>query len=262
MNTRNNETMFYQGMIAKIEILVEDFICLGYGENFTEMIPLEKGFSLSAGETYSFRIDGFFYFMEGADIVIRDEQSRAIKVILAEDVIFYMDVVGFNLEITNCNNAQRATVQNAINEFIRLRNIGANNVNNRNAPAYRNFFGATNDAQHAFVRRIVTNIHAVPTANMNPTCGNAQCEANTYAFVFPGRHYNIFVCPLFFRSVVRGFDSIGGTLYHEMSHFTVIGGTTDIVYSRNQAMDLARRNPAQAVRNADNYQYFVETLLY
>ena len=43
-----------------------------------------------------------------------------------------------------------------------------------------------------------------------------------------------------------------------MSHFTVVASTNDDVYGQAGAKNLAITNPAQAVDNADNHEYFAE----
>ena len=46
------------------------------------------------------------------------------------------------------------------------------------------------------------------------------------------------------------------SLCHQASHFTVNGGTADVVYGPNGALNLAATNPDQAINNACNYEYF------
>ena len=45
------------------------------------------------------------------------------------------------------------------------------------------------------------------------------------------------------------------TMYHELTH--KIGSTTDIVYNRAQCQELATQRPADAARNAENYNLFL-----
>jgi peptidyl-Lys metalloendopeptidase len=47
-------------------------------------------------------------------------------------------------------------------------------------------------------------------------------------------------------------------LIHEASH--IAGGTRDHVYGPQAAAVLAKQDPVRAAENADNYEYFVETL--
>lgn len=56
----------------------------------------------------------------------------------------------------------------------------------------------------------------------------------------------------------QGTDSKAGTLIHEMSHFTVVAGTDDIVYGQTGAKNLANSNPDSTIRNADSHEYFSE----
>jgi peptidyl-Lys metalloendopeptidase len=51
---------------------------------------------------------------------------------------------------------------------------------------------------------------------------------------------------------------MGGTLLHEMSHFTVVAGTDDWAYGQAAAGRLAGSAPARAVENADSHEYFGE----
>ena len=68
----------------------------------------------------------------------------------------------------------------------------------------------------------------------------------------------ITLCPLFFNARNEGFDSRPGVIIHEVSH--IAAGTLDIAYGRIAAMALALKQPDRAAINADNLEYFVETL--
>jgi len=43
-----------------------------------------------------------------------------------------------------------------------------------------------------------------------------------------------------------------------MSHFDVVANTDDVVYGQSGAKSLAISNPTDALRNADNHEYFSE----
>lgn len=66
------------------------------------------------------------------------------------------------------------------------------------------------------------------------------------------------LCPPFFRARMDGTDSRWGILIHEASHLAA--NTRDHAYRPNGALALAKENSARAAENADNYEYFVETL--
>jgi len=83
-------------------------------------------------------------------------------------------------------------------------------------------------------------------------------DSNTYAYVYANQPYKIYLCGAFWRAPMTGTDSKGGTLVHEMSHFTVVAGTHDWAYGQTAAANLARTNPDRALDNADNHEYFAE----
>jgi len=66
------------------------------------------------------------------------------------------------------------------------------------------------------------------------------------------------LCPPFFRARMDGTDSRWGILIHEASHLAA--NTRDHAYRPTGALTLAKENAARAAENADNYEYFVETL--
>ena len=87
---------------------------------------------------------------------------------------------------------------------------------------------------------------------------NCGCNQKYYAYVYPNNPYEIFVCSAFWTAPTAGTDSKGGTLIHEMSHFTVVAATDDVVYGQSGAKSLAISNPDRAIQNADSHEYFAE----
>lgn len=84
-----------------------------------------------------------------------------------------------------------------------------------------------------------------------------SCKDSRMAYAAAGRAL-LGLCPAFFRASMTGFDSRWGILVHEVSH--LVAGTRDHAYGRRASMALAQSDPARAAENADNYEYFVETL--
>jgi hypothetical protein len=66
------------------------------------------------------------------------------------------------------------------------------------------------------------------------------------------------LCPSFFRAGDSGYDTRWGVLIHEASH--IAAGTRDHAYGPQATAILAKQDPIRAAENADNYEYFVETL--
>jgi len=125
-------------------------------------------------------------------------------------------------------------------------------------PRYTTWFGAYTSSRYSTASQ-----HFVAIDNaMDQTGGkikiNCGCNQNYYAYVYPTKPYEIFVCKAFWNAPNTGTDSKAGTLVHEMSHFNVVAGTDDHVYGQAGAKSLAISNPANALDNADNHEYFAE----
>ena len=85
----------------------------------------------------------------------------------------------------------------------------------------------------------------------------AGCPGGRFAYA-RGRDFVLGLCPPYFRARMEGTDSRWGILIHEASH--IAANTSDHAYRPNGALVLAKQDPLRAAGNADNYEYFVETL--
>lgn len=84
---------------------------------------------------------------------------------------------------------------------------------------------------------------------------------NTWAYVIPNdTTHTVYLGGLFDDPATpdTGQDSRAGTLVHELSHFDDVGGTKDVVYGADDAKNLAKKKPADAQKNADNFEYYME----
>ena len=126
-------------------------------------------------------------------------------------------------------------------------------------------------ALHHLVRRLhrsraIRTVASTSSTSTTPSTrapdrsrSTAAATQNYYAYVYPTRPYEIFVCRrLLDRAADRAPTPRRGTLIHEMSHFNVVAGTDDYVYGQTGAKSLAISNPAEALDNADSHEYFAE----
>jgi peptidyl-Lys metalloendopeptidase len=132
--------------------------------------------------------------------------------------------------------------------------LGAGTV----GPRYTSWFGAYTSSRYNSVQQNFVAIDAAMDQNQGQIKINCGCNQSYYAYVYPTRPYEIFVCRAFWNAPLTGTDSKAGTLIHEMSHFNVVAGTDDHVYGQTGAKNLAATDPARAVDNADNHEYFAE----
>jgi peptidyl-Lys metalloendopeptidase len=123
---------------------------------------------------------------------------------------------------------------------------------------YTTWFGAYTSSRYATAQQHFVAIDGAMDQSGGQIKINCGCNQNYYAYVYPTKPYEIFVCKAFWSAPTGGTDSKGGTLVHEMSHFNVTAGTDDVVYGQSGAKSLAISNPDQALNNADSHEYFAE----
>jgi len=96
------------------------------------------------------------------------------------------------------------------------------------------------------------------TSELTIRCNDPSgCPGGRFAYARE-RDLVLGLCPPYFRARMDGVDSRWGILIHEASH--IAANTRDHVYRPNGALALAKEDATRAAENADNYEYFVETL--
>lgn len=88
-----------------------------------------------------------------------------------------------------------------------------------------------------------------------------------YAYVYSDEYFVIHAGSEFFNAEDDGYNSKAGILIHELSHFILVGNTNggsynQEVYGVEEAIQLAKDDPDFARNNADNYEYFAESLFW
>lgn len=158
-----------------------------------------------------------------------------------------------------CSTTQITGIGNAITA---ARNYSENAkgylAQNNQGPRYITWFGAYTASRYGTVSQNFVAIDSAMDKTGDQIKINCGCNQSYYAYVYPTRPYEIFVCRAFWSAPNTGTDSKAGTLVHEMSHFNVVAGTDDHVYGQTGAKSLAISDPAKAIDNADSHEYFAE----
>jgi peptidyl-Lys metalloendopeptidase len=81
------------------------------------------------------------------------------------------------------------------------------------------------------------------------------------AAVHPSVPGAMFITPDFFKLNTSGPDSQQGTIVHELTHIVGVGLRPE-EYGITDAKALAAKDAAKARKNSDNYQYYVEDLIF
>ncbi|HEY5768836.1 MAG TPA: M35 family metallopeptidase [Terrimicrobium sp.] len=122
---------------------------------------------------------------------------------------------------------------------------------------YERWFGRIDGHRAQLVRDTFAAIVSSIDGSINFRCDSGK---NVYAYVKSCGSKEIYLGRLFWtRAASTGIDSRPGVILHEIAHDVsrVIG---DHSYGVAGAEDLAAKNPDRAVRSADNYEYFAESL--
>lgn len=157
-----------------------------------------------------------------------------------------------------CDSTQIATAGAAVNDARTYSENSKGYLAGNLGQRYLTWFGAYNTTREHTVRSNFSKIDTAIDQSGGQLKINCGCHQNYYAYVYPSKPYEIFVCKAFWNAPMTGTDSKAGTLLHEMSHFTVVAGTEDHVYGQTAAKQLAVSDPGKAIDNADNHEYFGE----
>jgi len=166
------------------------------------------------------------------------------------------------ISFQNCNSGHQNIINPAWVEFGVASDLMKNAVvqNPQTSPLYRTWFGAYDASRFSHVQNCINNLDADYKANRKEFyCNPSGCSGNIVAYVTSGAPNTIHVCQLYFQLSNRDHIFV---ITHEEMHFGAICGSPDYVYGRQGSMNLAISNPANAVRNSDNYRFYGEDLYY
>jgi len=159
--------------------------------------------------------------------------------------------------VYECSTTENNQINSAASQQKPMINNAVQRINEGDSATFTEWFGEYTNERWNTVRDGINSI-----ADNSVVAYKCDDRTGVYAYVYPtDSSHTIYCCKVFWNiPVVGGFDTKAGTLIHELSHFNNIAATRDWVYGTPGARDLARSNPTRAVNNADNYEYFSESL--
>lgn len=121
---------------------------------------------------------------------------------------------------------------------------------------YTKWFGAYDASR---LSTVTTNFDGIGAALKDQQITfHCDCTDSSYAYVYPGNPYHVWLCNAFWSAPDTGTDSRAGTIIHEVSHFYAVASTKDYAYGQAACQNLAINDPSKAVKNADSQEYFAE----
>lgn len=275
--TRDGEAVAYTGRMVKRPAPTDaDYIELAPGGRLSVEVDLSAHYDMRHGGQYTVS------YVRSASDVVRDaadaKRGGAGAAVLEFDrldggqVTVFADAAPDALDeeakagvgIRAATNAFVGCSTTRKNQLATARTSATSYANNsRNyltagtqGSRYTWWFGSYNSSRYSTVRSHFNSIYSALSSQ--PFTFDCTCTDSAYAYVYPNQPYKIYLCNAFWSAPNTGTDSRAGTIVHEVSHFTVMGGTDDWAYGQGPAHSLALSNPSRAVDNADSHEYFAE----
>lgn len=258
---RNGQRVLYAGPhIKRGPVVATEMIRIAAGATLSYDIELSRAYDLSQDGTYSVEFQSRVATSAQPSLRSSRQEVRLYgRAALATNGITTTGLSSLTSQISysKCTVTQQTQVLAALNQAAEYAaNSKAYLAGNSLGERFTWWFGATTANSVGTVQQNFAAIDdAFATKNITVDCG---CKKTYYAYVYPAQPYKIYVCKAFWSAPLAGTDSRGGTLIHEMSHFTIVAGTDDWAYGQSAAHNLALTNPLRAIDNADNHEYFAE----
>lgn len=258
--TRDGERVRYEGPhIKRGPAAADPIISVAAGATYEYDIELSRAYDLSRDGRYA--IAFVSSDMSGRQPALRSA-AREVRMYGRGLTTNSIDTRGLasltsQISYSKCTVTQQTQVLAALNQAATYATESKSYLAGSLGARYTEWFGSTTNSTNT--SRVRTNFAAIDDAFANKAvtvdCG---CKKTYYAYVYSNQPYKIYVCKAFWSAPVAGTDSRGGTLIHEMSHFTVVAGTNDWAYGQAAARNLALTDEPKAISNADNHEYFAE----
>jgi peptidyl-Lys metalloendopeptidase len=262
--------------MKRAEAKAEDYILLLAGDSISIDLDISHGYLTERVGYYEIQFDGLIeyfaipfgvnayeYQFDSADRIQKSLQSN--KVVGYQSLSFDAMEAKLPPTFSSCDAGQQSQIDAALTAAEVMATEAAEALNNTTvgqratAERYTTWFGSFLSSRYTSVS---THFNAIQDATANKTlqfsCGSPRCGRTTFAFVYGNSPYEVYLCPEFWRAELTGTNSRAGTIIHELSHFTILGGTDDHQYGQSAAKQLGATDPNKAINNADSHEYFAE----
>ena len=293
--TRNGKKIPYDGIYMKRSIPGPDqFLLLTPGQTVSSTFDVSEGYDTTKAGNYSIAVDTILEYALGSVVGMSQPSIQANIAYLSSPVeVFYVmgdghteitsgqrvrfyersfsrfmrgqndtnfvregtDKAPLSAVVKRCSAAQKQTTKEVHLATYRYAKFAILELE-KNEDMAKLWFGESHVSSAIKVFKKMVQILQKDTVTY--VYGGKYCEPDMFAYTFTGTR-KIFLCKKYQKAPkLTKFDSKMGILTHELSH--AICHTNDIVYGQSACKKLAKKASRRAVKNADNYEYFVETL--
>lgn len=266
--TRDGTPVAYRGRLVKhAPATAVDYLRLTPGGSYTATLDLAADYDLSRPGDYTVRL-------ASTHVRVRPGRTAAatVEVQSGEGVLRTATGIQSSAEpasrpsaaddgaYSDCSTSQESQLEQALAGAAQYTSnaVAWLSDNSSGGDEYETWFGTFDSDRFDEVSSTFSKLDSEFTKDT--VTFDCSCDDDAYAYVSPSDPYNIHLCQVFWDAPEEGINSMAGTLIHESTHFTVNGGSDDHVYGTEGARELAESDPDEAVTNADNYEYFAESL--
>lgn len=271
---RDGVAVDYVGRVTKrVAPTASDYFVLKAGKSYSQTVELSALYDMSATGNYSIRYNFASEHTFGSASSQGFAAASGAGELTSGNVSMWINghanakvspaptlsaTLAASLSYSGCSASRQSLISSA---FSGAKSYASGALSYLNAGTkgarYTTWFGVYDSTRYSTVKSHYNNI--LNAYNSQPFVIDCSCtDSGTYAYVYPNQPYKIYVCGAFWSAPATGTDSKAGTLVHETSHFTVLGGTADNAYGQTAAKSLAKSSPAKAIMNADSHEYFAE----
>jgi len=273
----------YSGIEIYRRPVISDFVTLRSGQTIQTVLDLHKGYHFAEAGEYTVQLAtnvGLYYgeldvsvgeFLNQLTGFDLESKPLEVKVAVPSNPLVWPEFNNTGLPggpnpSSNCASGQASQISTSGSNAISATSQGYNYLNGKACSTsltyYTRWFGACDNTRYSTVTNCLGSIQNFLRTTYPVNCQGSQCSANTYAYVFPtDTTRTIYVCAVFWKVTTSNcvMDSQPGTLIHEASHFNNVCSTGDYSYGIVNCENLAKTNPANAIRNADNYCFYTDS---
>eukprot|EP01065_Artemidia_motanka_P022083 TRINITY_DN262_c0_g1_i1.p1 TRINITY_DN262_c0_g1~~TRINITY_DN262_c0_g1_i1.p1 ORF type:complete len:335 (+),score=138.63 TRINITY_DN262_c0_g1_i1:65-1006(+) len=237
----------YIGKIARRVAGVSSKVTLEPGAELAAVVPLWDSYRFERDGTYTVRYSG-------SEVAVEVEETAGFAQVLSA-----RRNATLGATFSGCTSSEQSSINSAERqadgEVTRARNCLPSGSPSCSS-LYTEWFGALTSSRYTSVRNCFSSISSrTSNSNTRYNCDTCRNDRQVYAYVYPSDSSETqYLCGAFWSQA----GERANTIVHELSHFNGICRTDDFVYGKSGCRNLARTNPNNAVRNADNYCYFSE----